>query len=100
MAGQDQGRLAPVEDGQVHWFGRSWGAPINEQPEDPIPVGRNCVDCEQPILYGDSGVTMMMLLTYDEESQLGQFVRVPSHLSCHMDAVLGPGWWAKLKDRL
>ena len=40
----------------MQWFGKSWGAPVNEDtPHVPTPTGQPCLDCGDPIEEGDQG---------------------------------------------
>jgi hypothetical protein len=70
------------------WFGSSWGAPVNEGPRVPVPVGMSCSWCAEAIETGDSGVVM----PHVEEPKPGVFVtRIrPLHCNCHLRSVIGP----------
>lgn len=69
---------------QLHWFGQSWGAPINDEaPHQDTPVGGTCLRCKQPIETQDQGVTMMSF-GLDWEA-----TRTASHLDCFMRSITG-----------
>lgn len=64
------------DDGMLHWFGSSWGAPLNaECPEEPTPVGWVCQFCRRPIRKDDQGVTMLHI------EDTGS-IRRPWHRAC------------------
>lgn len=45
-----------VEDGNVWWFGESWGAPIcDEDYHVETPIGRKCIYTDQTIRHDDRG---------------------------------------------
>lgn len=68
----------------MEWFGRHWGAPVNENTEHTAtPLGVPCFLCKVPIKYGDQGV----VLPYCSS---GASALVPEHLKCFLESVLGP----------
>lgn len=43
----------------MKWFGKSWGAPINEDTEETsVPLGERCMHCGKVFQEGDQGLTM------------------------------------------
>lgn len=42
----------------MRWFGKSWGAPVNELPKGPVPVDQPCQRCGVAIEANDRGVTL------------------------------------------
>jgi hypothetical protein len=83
------------------WFGRSWGAPINNDlPQVPTPVGVSCLHCEEPIEGGDSGHVMPYMGARPEElvcaigddgvlRPLERGVYIAQHLECFLRGTFG-----------
>lgn len=73
----------------THWFGQSWGAPACE-PEDhiPVPVGSLCLQCKEPILVHDQGVTMPLVSLEGEEYVTRSLAY---HLDCWLKHILPHG---------
>jgi hypothetical protein len=68
------------------WFGESWHAPVCEETEHiRTPVGELCLDCDEPILEGDQGVTMPHWLGD------GSYRSSARHLDCFIQTVLPHG---------
>jgi hypothetical protein len=61
------------------WFGESWGAPVNDGPHVPTPVGSFCLDCGVKIEHGDRGLMIPHLGDPPTEQ--------PHHLHCFLGAV-------------
>lgn len=41
------------------WFGPSWGAAVCEpERHKPTPIGELCLDCREPFVNGDQGLTI------------------------------------------
>lgn len=73
----------------VAWFGPKWDAPItDDSPECKPPLGEKCIQCQEPILEGERGVTMPYL-TIDDKTREYLNRRGAVHLECHMRSVLG-----------
>jgi hypothetical protein len=60
----------------IKWFGTTWGAPLCSQcPEIPVPVGLQCVHCDDAFTHEDSGV---------------QYANGPlAHLNCFLRGTYG-----------
>jgi hypothetical protein len=68
----------------MKWFGKSWGAPINEHCGFvPTPVGEICILCDKPILEGDSGF-ILPHFDYPE-----RFLERANHRRCFLETVFG-----------
>lgn len=64
------------------WFGKSWGAPINEiQPHVETPVDEDCIFCHEPIVEDDQGYVM----PYNDDSEGTK--RVAAHKRCQHRAL-------------
>jgi hypothetical protein len=68
--------VSDVGNGQMKWFGPSWGAPICEPVDEASsPVGEDCLLCHEPIREGQRGV----LLVFSDEKGSRY---VPEHIDC------------------
>lgn len=77
----------------MRWFGRSWGAPVNEDGEQvPVPVGSACFRCGRLVDEDDQGVE----LPYAPPS--GPLTLEPWHRACFLASLLGPTLAASLHD--
>ena len=70
--------------GMSMWFGKSWGAPVNEScNEASVPVGQPCHWCPKSIGADSQGFLMINATSAQYE---------PVHRSCMMEITLGPQW--------
>lgn len=44
------------------WFGRAWNGECMPSGHIPVPVGRCCLECHEPIVVGQSGVVRPITL--------------------------------------
>jgi hypothetical protein len=69
------------------WFGTSWGAPICETtPRVPVPVGKPCIWCDEPIAADDRGIGSALL------ESVGNIIAVSPayyHVECWIRQTLG-----------
>lgn len=57
--------------GTVRWFGPTWGAPINDpRAEISVPLGENCIACEEAFDHGDEGVAIAASVEIAENGQV------------------------------
>jgi hypothetical protein len=69
------------------WFGESWGAPVCEpEQHTATPVGRICVECDNPVEDGDTGFVMPV-------TNLGSLVY---HRVCFLRTVIPCEMWDDL----
>lgn len=67
----------------MKFFGERWDAPAFDDAEEvPTPVGSSCLTCGEPILMGESGITMPAYLN-------GGVSIEPMHIECHLRQMLG-----------
>lgn len=67
--------------GTLRWFGRSWGAPVNDpRAEIPTPEGAMCVRCGVPIQADHRGVSLPFFDGKDAS-------RIQYHLGCWLEEV-------------
>lgn len=67
----------------MRWFGKTWGAPINEQGEHvETPVGEHCLDCGELIDVTDRGV----MIAHQDAHQWVRFR--PWHFRCLLRQIL------------
>ena len=45
----------------MEWFGKNWGAPVNEGPHAETPIGATCPYCQTEIVDGDRGFLMPLI---------------------------------------
>lgn len=83
MAGEPRERAV----GTVRWFGKSWGAPINEDATQvPTPIDAPCEACQKPIGASDRGVTVPFVSRHSRSS------RVAYHINCWGRSIVGDAW--------
>jgi len=70
----------------MKWFGRRYGAPYEEGPHVPTPVGEACGWCDEAIVSGDDG---MMIPTLGERALYPGRVEVPYHYECQLRSIIG-----------
>lgn len=70
----------------MKWFGKSWGAPVNESCEESrVPAGRACGYCDKPIKEDSQGLLLLFSGERDDPPDL------PYHLDCFRESVgIGP----------
>lgn len=70
------------------YFGQPWGAPfLADAQRVPVPVGRPCLICHEPIIDGDQGVVMPYL--YQGEDGAPAQRDAAEHRECMLLGVLG-----------
>ena len=69
------------------WFGTDWGAPVcHDMPQIPVPVGRPCLYCTEPIAADDSGIATPLM------ESVGNAIVVSTayyHVECWGRSLLG-----------
>jgi len=66
----------------MRWFGKSWGAPVNESCEEcPVPAGRACGYCDKPLREDSQGLLLPFLGSPADPKDL------PYHLKCFLESV-------------
>ena len=68
----------------MKWFGKSWGAPVNEGEECVVPAGRACGHCKEFIQGDSQGVKLPFSGERDDPPD------IPYHLEC-FEEMLGAG---------
>jgi hypothetical protein len=88
----------------VRWFGKTWGAPVNEGEHADTPVGMFCASgCGERIVADDRGVLLPMAFargqTAWDEKQVkwpdaqwyGRFPECGYHIDCFLNSVIPDG---------
>lgn len=72
----------------MHWFGLSWGAPVNATNE-PVetPVGLSCVHCGEAIQDDDQGLLMPDVRGVPDDPDKVLVAATATHLACFHRAV-------------
>lgn len=74
----------------VRWFGNSWGAPVNDNPQIDVPVGEACVRCQRPFQADDRGVAIPRVDISSRTIMTAAHALVYHHLHCFMTEIMGP----------
>jgi hypothetical protein len=55
----------------VRWFGPTWDSPVNDPANEmSVPLGENCLRCEEAFDHGDQGLAIPALLSVSENGQV------------------------------
>jgi hypothetical protein len=81
-------KFEPYEVPPTQWFGRRWDAPLLDGcvVEVPVPVGRSCLFCGEPIAAGDCGL-MRLALGGTPEKPTASWE--PAHMECDLRTMIG-----------
>lgn len=88
--------VVPVGGGptlsRVRYFGEPYDAPVYEDAERaPVPVGRICAECEEPITETDRGFLIPHLPSLDIGGGVAAIGELPWHRRCFLRNIGGPG---------
>lgn len=72
----------------TQWFGRRWDAPMLDENvvEVPVPVGRDCLYCGEPIAADDCG---LMRLAVRGTPKKPTATLEPAHMECDLRTMIG-----------
>lgn len=76
----------------MNWFGTDWGAPMcTPERHRPTPVGKPCIECDQPIQEGDAG--FIFPVHGRPIGHAGFTSPIYYHRVCFMRTILPCGMW-------